>query len=499
MTIVLNDRRARYVASASQTSFDVDFPIDTDADVAVDHKVDATGIITRLTLTTDYTVTLDGAAPNTADVDLVTGAAVNDIITIEGQTSPARDTDFTTGGDYFAGTVNNAEDRQYRIDQERLRDRDRTVVANPVSPDTFDPTLPDTVGEASKFLRLNSGETDLEFAEFTTIGTAVLSDAVPADPTATGASGSSDDISRADHAHPLPGQGTGLTTSGDDLAVDVGTAANKIVQLDGSALLPAVDGSALTNVLPTTHIGGLVTSPGTDGDHDVDITKGKCRNAADTVDMVLAAALTKQIDASWVTGDDQGGLSSSLTVANDTLYFVHAITVGGTVDIGFDTSETAANFVTDHSATAYRAIGYVVTDGSANILPFEQSGDVFWMQEGIEDVDDNTITNNAFETATLSIPPNSLGYFTFNLTNAGETATIGVIYIRTSASSTGVGNVNMAANIQMGGTTFDQMASHGTFKVDGSSQFSYAAAEAAGTAIVKIYTLGCFMTTRSEP
>ena len=49
--------------------------------------------------------------------------------------------------------------------------------------------------------------------------------------------------------------GTGLTggpiTSTGTLAVDVGTTANKIVQLDGSARLPAVDGSLLTN-LPVT-------------------------------------------------------------------------------------------------------------------------------------------------------------------------------------------------------------------------------------------------------
>ena len=46
--------------------------------------------------------------------------------------------------------------------------------------------------------------------------------------------------------------GTGLSggtiTSTGTLAVDVGTSANKIVQLDGSAKLPAVDGSALTNI-----------------------------------------------------------------------------------------------------------------------------------------------------------------------------------------------------------------------------------------------------------
>ena len=46
--------------------------------------------------------------------------------------------------------------------------------------------------------------------------------------------------------------GTGLTGGtiniSGTIAVDVGTSANKIVQLDGSAKLPAVDGSALTNI-----------------------------------------------------------------------------------------------------------------------------------------------------------------------------------------------------------------------------------------------------------
>ena len=54
--------------------------------------------------------------------------------------------------------------------------------------------------------------------------------------------------------------GTGLTggtiTTTGTIAVDVGTTADKIVQLDGSGKLPAVDGSALTN-LP---VGGTVTA-----------------------------------------------------------------------------------------------------------------------------------------------------------------------------------------------------------------------------------------------
>jgi len=70
------------------------------------------------------------------------------------------------------------------------------------------------------------------------------------------------------------GAGTGLvggpiTTSGS-LSVDVGTTANKIVQLDGTGKLPAVDGSQLTNLPAGTEsdptvkaINGLVKSNGT--------------------------------------------------------------------------------------------------------------------------------------------------------------------------------------------------------------------------------------------
>lgn len=56
--------------------------------------------------------------------------------------------------------------------------------------------------------------------------------------------------------------GTGLTggtiNSNGTIAVDVGTTANKIVQLDGSGKLPAVDGSALTNI--TTTIDSIVNA-----------------------------------------------------------------------------------------------------------------------------------------------------------------------------------------------------------------------------------------------
>jgi hypothetical protein len=252
MTIALNDRRARYVATASQTSFDVDFPINTDADVAVYHKVDATGVVTLLTLTTDYTVTLDGAAPNTADVDLVTGAAVDDIITVEGTTSVDRDTDFTTGGDFLAGTVNNAEDRQYAIDQEQKRDLDRMVIANRVSPDTLDTTLPDVVGNGSRFLSLAADGLSFVWSQLTST-VAVLSDTAAED-TGTGAAGTSAEISRADHVHAIPTNGivSAMITALNVTTGKIAAAAVTASKLGGGTLTSGFDYTVVDDGTKTT-------------------------------------------------------------------------------------------------------------------------------------------------------------------------------------------------------------------------------------------------------
>ena len=119
--------------------------------------------------------------------------------------------------------------------------------------------------------------------------------------------------------------------------------------------------------LPLGYFNGLELSNGTDTQHDIDVTAGECRGADDDEDITLSA-ITKQADATWVAGTNQGGLSSSLTLSADTLYYVHAIKVAGAADVGFDTSATAANLVADHSATAYREIGRFKTDSSSNII-----------------------------------------------------------------------------------------------------------------------------------
>ena len=87
------------------------------------------------------------------------------------------------------------------------------------------------------------------------------------------ANGGSGDISRVNITAGTGLTGTQDTTTGDHtqtLAVDVGTTANKIVQLDGSGRLPAVDGSQLTGVSTTTTLAGLTdTTIGTAANGEV--------------------------------------------------------------------------------------------------------------------------------------------------------------------------------------------------------------------------------------
>ncbi len=59
---------------------------------------------------------------------------------------------------------------------------------------------------------------------------------------------------------------SGTPTLGTAAALDVGTSASNVVQLNGSAQLPAVDGSLLTNIsasIPTLNDGGDVHAPTT--------------------------------------------------------------------------------------------------------------------------------------------------------------------------------------------------------------------------------------------
>lgn len=147
-------------------------------------------------------------------------------------------------------------------------------------------------------------------------------------------------------------------------------------------------GFLLGALLKESHIDGFITANnGTDSDHDIDFGAGTA-SVTDDTDWTIAttsATITKQIDATWSVGDDAGGLDTG-TVASDTWYHMWVIMRADThvVDFLFSLSETAPTMPTGY--TYRRRIGSVLTDGSANITAYKQSGDEFFWEETQNDI-----------------------------------------------------------------------------------------------------------------
>jgi hypothetical protein len=114
---------------------------------------------TLLTLTTDYTVTIN---PNgTGEVTLVATAGT-DNITIVGARTIQRTTDFVTGGDLFANSLNDELDSLTIFVQQNAEAGDRAIRAPVTDPTTIDMTLPTKTDRAGKYLSFNASTGDPE-------------------------------------------------------------------------------------------------------------------------------------------------------------------------------------------------------------------------------------------------------------------------------------------------------------------------------------------------
>jgi hypothetical protein len=103
---------------------------------------------TLLTLTTDYSVTIN--LNGTGSVTLVTAGTGN--ITIVGAKNIQRTTDFTTGGDLFANTLNDELDNQTIFVQQVAETADRALKAPVTDPTDVAMELPTKQDRANKYL-----------------------------------------------------------------------------------------------------------------------------------------------------------------------------------------------------------------------------------------------------------------------------------------------------------------------------------------------------------
>jgi hypothetical protein len=144
-------RVVQYIATAGQTVFIYNFKVYADKELTVQYD-NAT-----LILTTDYTVQ-DAGEEAGGTITLVTGAVVDAVITLTGNTIIDRDSVFTNGGDYLAEAINGEYDKLDDITKEMVTDQNgnfRFEVYNP----TASTTIPNP--ESRRGLVWNTEATDL--------------------------------------------------------------------------------------------------------------------------------------------------------------------------------------------------------------------------------------------------------------------------------------------------------------------------------------------------
>jgi hypothetical protein len=155
-------------------------------------------------------------------------------------------------------------------------------------------------------------------------------------------------------------------------------------------------------------ISGLVQSQAADTDHDITLSVGGALDDTHSDWLALSSAITKQIDAAWAAGTNQGGLDTG-AVANSTWYYIWLIKnpSSGTVDALFSTSASSPTMPSGYSLK--RLVGAVITDSSANIVAFtavETSGgglNVLWTTPTL-DVNLAATLTTSRRTDTIKVP-----------------------------------------------------------------------------------------------
>ena len=141
-------RRTVLSGSAGTGPYAFNFPVLTQTDLDVYKDT------TKLTLTTNYTVSVGSAGTGT--VTLGVAASASNTITIVGARAVQRTTDFVTAGDLLASSLNTELDSQTIFAQQTSEDADRAIKAPVTDPTSIDMTLPLKATRATKVLGFDS-------------------------------------------------------------------------------------------------------------------------------------------------------------------------------------------------------------------------------------------------------------------------------------------------------------------------------------------------------
>ena len=178
------------------------------------------------------------------------------------------------------------------------------------------------------------------------------------------------------------------------------------LKYDGAKSKWLVEAQAVPNFLmeglKDRVLNGLTLSNNSgDATNDIDIAAGACVSDDGTTVMNLSA-ITKQLDASWAVGTNQGGLDTG-SIANTT-YHLWVINRPDTnvTDVLFSASASSPTMPSNY--TKKKCIGSIVRVG-ATILPFVQLYSEFLLKTPVLDHTTGATAGTSDITATLSSLP----------------------------------------------------------------------------------------------
>jgi hypothetical protein len=218
-----------------------------------------------LTLTTHYTVTINANGTGSVTITAA-GLALSPTsptqYAIVGNRTIARSTDFTTGGDFFANTINDELDQQTIFAQQNAEGLNRALQAPQTDPITINMTLPAKATRASKTLAFDAdgnptpGVSAADVANAVTYATnaansatAAASSASAASSSASAASGSASTASTqasnaSTSASNASTSASGASTSATNAAASASTATTQASNASTSASNAASSASA---------------------------------------------------------------------------------------------------------------------------------------------------------------------------------------------------------------------------------------------------------------
>jgi hypothetical protein len=250
---------------------------------------------------------------------------------------------------------------------------------------------------------------------------------------------------------------SGVTVAAGVASLNTGTAANQIVKLDGSAKLPAVDGSALTNITATAYSGTLPVANG-----------GTNSNTALNNDRMMVSSAGKIVESAALTNGQIviGSTGAAPVVGSITASGGAVVTPGaGTLAISTNavSTNTASTIVT-RDASGNFAAGAITNN--SNILKGATSGAVTMTVPTT--VTPYTLTwPNAVGGAGAFLTTDASGNLSWGSPAAISDSTYaakGAVQFLTDASTSGITIASGVANVNTG-TGANQIV-----KLDGSSK-----------------------------